>query len=167
MRILITGVGNVGKSTLREAVAADFADDVIQVDMDYHRGELPSGSGRIVLVEDVHGLEKPPGEYDYVLYLKPMQGHAGRWLKRGRAWFTSGVVDLAERRGNGKPKSFLNLPLIFKIILKNILFYRIWVRNDLLILKNRFGGRYLAVSGVDQGTDVLRRMIKEVLHSQD
>ncbi len=167
MRILIAGVGNIGKSTLREAVAADFTDDVIQVDMDYHRGELPSGSGKIVLVEDVHGLEKPPWEYDYVLYLEPMHGHAGRWLKRGRAWFSSGVVDLAERGGNGRPNSVCNLPLIFAIILKNILFYRIWVRNDLLVLKNRFDGKYLAVSGVDQGIEVLRRMIKEVLHSQD
>ena len=36
MKILITGIGNIGKSTLREMVANKFAGQVIQIDMDYY-----------------------------------------------------------------------------------------------------------------------------------
>ena len=155
MRILITGVGNVGKSTLREKAAAGFGGEVVQIDMDYFRGPLPPGDGKIVLVEDVHGLEKSPGEHDFVLYLKPMRGHLGRWLKRGRAWFATGVVDLADRGGNGRPYSLTNIPSILKIILRNLLYYRRWVRDDLRTRKEKFPGRFFVTDGIEDGKRVL------------
>ncbi|MBW1707573.1 MAG: hypothetical protein JRJ86_20815, partial [Deltaproteobacteria bacterium] len=61
MKILITGIGNIGKSSLREMVAHKFPDQVIQIDMDYHVHEdIPESSDKAVLVEDVHGLERNP-----------------------------------------------------------------------------------------------------------
>ena len=57
MKILITGIGNIGKSSLREMVAHKFDGQVIQIDMDYYAHEgIPQSSEKIVLVEDVHGL---------------------------------------------------------------------------------------------------------------
>jgi len=59
MKILITGIGCVGKSSLRERLALDFPDNVISVDMDYNR-EIPSEGDKVVIVEFVHGLEENP-----------------------------------------------------------------------------------------------------------
>ena len=58
MKILITGIGNIGKSTLREMVGARCPGKVIQIDMDYQiHAVVPDCSEKLVLVEDVHGLE--------------------------------------------------------------------------------------------------------------
>jgi tRNA A37 N6-isopentenylltransferase MiaA len=35
MKILITGIGCIGKSSLREKIAVDFPDQVVSVDRDY------------------------------------------------------------------------------------------------------------------------------------
>jgi prephenate dehydrogenase len=51
MKILITGIGNIGKSSLRELVAHKFDGQVIQIDMDYYAHEdIPQSSEKIVLV---------------------------------------------------------------------------------------------------------------------
>ena len=76
MKILITGIGNIGKSTLRERVAQCFPEKIIQVDMDYYKhGDMPESKDKTVLVEDVHGLEKNPEQYDKIIYLMPPANH--------------------------------------------------------------------------------------------
>ena len=48
MKILITGIGNIGKSTLREKVASSFPDKIIQIDMDYfEHEEIPQSSEKV------------------------------------------------------------------------------------------------------------------------
>ncbi len=167
MRILITGVGNVGKSTLREEVAASYGDNIIQVDMDYYQGPLPPKGEKIVLVEDVHGLEKPSEYYDVVLYLKPMRGHFIRWLRRGKAWFSSGIVDIADRGGNGRPYSLANIPLILRIVLRNLLHYRQWVRDDLHVLQEKFKERYWVADEVEEGKEILLKFLSNSVVSSD
>jgi prephenate dehydrogenase len=81
MKILITGIGNIGKSSLRELVAHKFDGQVIQIDMDYYAHEdIPQSSEKIVLVEDVHGLERNPEQYDKIIYLMPPPNHIMLWL---------------------------------------------------------------------------------------
>ena len=81
MKILITGIGCIGKSSLRERLALDFPDSVISVDMDYDR-DIPSESDKVVIVESVHGLEENPQMFDEILYLLPPRRHPILWLRR-------------------------------------------------------------------------------------
>ena len=85
MKILITGVGNIGKSSLREMVAHKFDGQVIQIDMDYYAHEdIPESSEKVILVEDVHGVERNPEQYDRIIYFMPPPNHI--MLRLRRAW---------------------------------------------------------------------------------
>ncbi len=100
MKILITGIGNIGKSTLREKVANNSREKLIRIDMDYfEHEEIPQSSEKVMLVEDVHGLERNPDQYDKIIYLMPPKNHILLWIKRAWAWFSGGVVDLSEPKG--------------------------------------------------------------------
>lgn len=81
MKILITGIGCIGKSSLRERIALDFPDNVISVDMDYNK-KIPSDRNKAVIVESVHGLEENPQTFDKILYLLHPRWHAVLWLRR-------------------------------------------------------------------------------------
>ena len=132
MKILITGIGNIGKSSLREMVAHKFPGQVIQIDMDYYVHEdIPQSSEKVVFVEDVHGLERNPEQYDKIVYLMPPPNHIMLWLRRAWAWFSGGVVDLSEPKGVNKRYAFSNIPIIFRIVLRNILYRKRWVQTDL------------------------------------
>ena len=51
-------------------VAHKFPGQVIQIDMDYHTHEdIPESSDKVVLVEDVHGLERSPEQYDKIIVI--------------------------------------------------------------------------------------------------
>ena len=73
MKVLITGIGCIGKSTLREKLDSEFPDKVISVDMEYDK-QIPSDEGKVVIVESVHGLEDNPQMFDKILYLLPPRG---------------------------------------------------------------------------------------------
>ena len=152
MKILITGIGNIGKSSLREMVAHKFPEQVIQIDMDYHAHEdIPESSDKAVLVEDVHGLERNPEQYDKIIYLLPPKNHILLWLKRGWAWFSSGVVDLSDPKGVNRPYAFLNIPIILKIVFKNILLGKHWVYDDLRKIRKTLGDKTIIVSSLESG----------------
>ena len=152
MKILITGIGNIGKSSLREMVAHKFPDQVIQIDMDYHSHEdIPDGAEELVLVEDVHGLEGEPEQYDRIIYLMPPRNHIVLWIKRGWAWFSSGTVDLSDPKGINKPYAVSNIPIILKIVLKNILLARHWVYDDLRKIRKTLGDKTIIVSSLESG----------------
>ena len=128
MKILITGIGNIGKSSLRAMVGDKFKDKVIQIDMDYFTHEIISQSSeKIILVEDVHGLERNPKQYDDIIYLMPPANHIVLWLKR--AWFSSGIVDLPVPKGVNKRYAVSNIPIILRIVFKNIFYRKLWVRR--------------------------------------
>ncbi len=57
MKILITGIGCIGKSSLRERIANEFPDHVITVDMDYTRGKSLH-KDKIVMFVPVHCFEE-------------------------------------------------------------------------------------------------------------
>jgi len=160
MRILITGIGNIGKSTLREKIAECFPENIIQVDMDYYgtRG-LPKSNGKIILVEDVHGLERSPEQYDKIIYLMPPPNHTLLWLKRAWAWFSGGIVDLSDPKGVNKKYALSNIPIILKIVLKNILFRKKWLLNDMQTIKRELEDKTVIVETVDRGFKEIKRSI--------
>lgn len=134
MRVLITGIGNVGKSTLRENIGDKFKNDIIQIDMDYYSAEIEELPDKIALIEDVHGLEKDLNLYDRIIYLMPPKNHLMLWLKRAWVWFSTGVVDLSSPKGKNKRYSIFNIPIILGIVIKNLLLKKRWIKNDLKIL---------------------------------
>lgn len=162
MKILITGIGNIGKSTLRERVANKFPGKIVQVDMDYAKHEdMPRSNGTDLLVEDVHGLERNTEQYDQIIYLLPPSNHILLWLKRGWAWFSGGVVDLSDPKGVNKKYAISNIPIILRILLRNILFWKKWLLSDLEVIETKHKSKTLIVKDVDTGvreaTNILRR----------
>lgn len=146
MKALIAGIGNIGKSTLREMVGNRFPGRVIQVDMDYHSREIiPDSADKLVLVEDVHGLESAPDQYDKIIYLMPPDNRVLLWLRRGWAWFSKGVVDLSDPKGVNRPYAVSNVPIILRIVLRNILLGRHWVLGDLRKIRETLGDKTIIV----------------------
>ncbi len=158
MNILITGIGCIGKSSLREKIALDFPDQVISVDMDYD-DEIPCVKNKIVVVESVHGLEENTQMFDKILYLLPPQGHLIFWLRRAWTWFATGVVDLPEPKGRRKKFSVWNVPIILKILIRNILMSRRWVRADLCQIREELKDKTHIASSVDEGYNMAKSWI--------
>ena len=162
MKILITGIGNIGKSSLREMVAHKFVGEVIDIDMDYCTSEdIPRSSNKVVLIEDVHGLERNSDQYDKIIYLLPPKNHIRLWLRRAWAWFSSGIVDRPDPKGICKPYAFFNIPIILKIVLKNILFRKKWVSGDMQIIKKKFEDKTSIVKSVDMGYKEIEKVFAE------
>ena len=154
MKILITGIGNIGKSTLREKVALTYPDKVLQIDMDYYdHDDIPQSSTKIIVVEDVHGLERNPEQYDRIIYLMPPATHNILWLERAWAWFSSGIVDLSNPKGVNKRYALSNIPVIFDIVAKNLLYRKKWIKNDLLVIENNLKRKTIIVENLAQGYD--------------
>ena len=158
MKILITGIGNIGKSSLREMVAHKLDGQVIQIDMDYYAHEdIPESYEKIVLVEDVHGLERNPEQYDKIIYLMPPPNHIMLWMRRAWAWFSGGIVDLSDPKGINKKYALSNIPIILKIVLKNILFRRQWLLNDIGAIKSKLVDKTVIVKTVDAGFEEIQK----------
>lgn len=158
MKILITGIGCIGKSSLRERLAIEFHDKVITVDMDY-TNEIPSNNDKVVIVESVHGLEDNPQMYDKILYLLPPRWHILLWLRRAWAWFSTGIVDLSDPKGKRKRYALSNIPLIMKILTRNILFSKKWTRSDLIQLQEPLRFKAQITSSYNEGYKVIKSWI--------
>ena len=138
--VLITGIGCIGKSTLRQRVADALGGRVICVDRDEDLPDPSPAPGQALIVESVHGLEEPPGHWDLVVYLLPPPGHLHRWLRRGFTWFRTGKVDRPPRTVR-HPWSLLNVPLIVQLVFRNVFLAKSWVEEDLQHIKEHFGTR--------------------------
>ena len=159
MKILITGIGNIGKSTLREKVALAYPDKVLQIDMDYYdHDDIPRLSTKVILVEDVHGLERNPEQYDRIIYLMPPPIHIILWFRRSWAWFSSGIVDLSNPKGVNKRYAFSNIPIILMIVTKNLFYRKKWVRDDIQTIKKEFKDKTIIVKDIDQGFEEIEKL---------
>jgi len=158
MNILITGIGCIGKSSLREKIASDFQDQVISVDMDYDR-KIPCVKNKIVVVESVHGLEGNSQMFDKILYLLPPREHLILWLRRAWVWFATGIVDLSAPKGKRKQFAISNIPIILKILMRNIFGGRGWIRADLNKIREELRGKTYITSSVDDGYRIVKSWI--------
>ncbi len=147
--VLITGVGCIGKSTLRRRVASALGRQVVEVDRDDAVPEPDVGPGQVLVVESVHGLDEPPERWGLVVYLLPPPGHARRWICRGLAWLRTGRVDRPARVVR-RPWSPFNLPLIVRLVVRNVWNASRWVREDLERLDELASDRRLVTSNSDE-----------------
>lgn len=159
MKILITGIGCIGKSTLREKLDSEFPDKVISVDMDYDK-QIPSDEGKVIIVESVHGLENNPEIFDRILYLLPPRWHIILWLRRGWAWFASGIVDLSAPKGKRKRFAISNIPIILKILMRNITWSKRWIRTDIDLLQRELYEKNCIAPSIDHGYRAVELWIK-------
>ena len=155
MKILITGIGIVGKSTLRRSlVKALRSSDVLAEHYDADRfGELRHSADVdcldglpdeflddvVYVIEDVHGplgsSDMALGEYDLILYLKPdTLSHARFWILRIAAWLRRGEFCWEAQtgwEGTGKSYDPRNIIPILKEAARNFWNRRKWIREDL------------------------------------
>jgi ribonuclease BN (tRNA processing enzyme) len=153
-RILITGVACVGKSTLRRHAAEALGARVLCIDRDDSESEPASDPNRVVVVEAVHGLEEPPESWGLVVYLLPPRDHAFRWVRRCLAWLRLGRVfrpPIVTRR----PWSLLNLPLILRLLVRNLWNAQSWVREDLDRIATAFQDRTVVTDDVAHALDAI------------
>ncbi|HNX10977.1 MAG TPA: hypothetical protein PKI61_02450 [bacterium] len=154
MKILITGIGIVGKSTLRrqllqkmrtagakvEHFDVDCFDSVRHpLDIDCLK-ELPQefSQDTIYLIEDVHATLPqaiiPLSEYDLIIYLKiGATAQILFWKSRIAHWFATGQYAWEAKtgwQGNRRPHSLLNLFGIFKNLFRNIYYRKKWIAMD-------------------------------------
>lgn len=166
MKILITGIGCIGKSTLRERIATDYSDFVISVDMDYDK-KIPSDENKVIIIESVHGLEEDPLIFDRILYLLPPRLHLFIWLRRAWAWFSTGIVDLSAPKGKRKRFAISNIPIILNILMRNIFRSRSWIREDLCQIQEGLKGKSHIASSVNEGYRMIKSWIVNHINSGD
>ena len=159
MKILINGIGSVGKSTLRKRLSSDFPSNVITVDMNYTE-DIPSVTEKIVIVESTHSIEKIQQTFDKILYMLPPKNHIFLWLGRGWVWFSTGLVFLSNPQGKQKPFALSNIPIIIKILFRNTFFRRKWVKDDLHLLKEKFGSITYISHSFDEGYNIVKSWIE-------
>lgn len=159
MKILINGIGCVGKSTLRKKLSSAFPNNVIIVDMNYAK-DIPTDTDKVVIVEATHSIEEYPQVFDKILYMLPPKNHTFLLLIRGWIWFSTGLVFLSNPQGKQKPFALSNIPIILKILFRNIFFRRKWVRDDLHLLKEKFGSITYISHSFDEGYNIVKSWIE-------
>jgi len=154
MKVLITGIGIVGKSTLRRqllqkmraagAKVEHFDADCFDItrhplDVDCLK-EIPKefSADTIYLIEDVHATMSqaimPLPEYNLIVYLKV--GAITQilfWLSRITHWLAVGQYSWEAKtgwQGNNKPYSLPNLLGILKNLFRNISHRKRWIEED-------------------------------------
>jgi len=166
MKILITGIGCIGKSSLREKISSDFPEKVISVDMDFEN-EIPDIKNKIAVVESVHGLEENPQMFDKILYLLPPQGHLLFWLRRGWIWYATGIVDISEPKGRKKKFYLLNIPIIMKILFRNIFMRKKWVKADIILLQKEYSDKTFIASSREEGYRAIESWIRHFIRKME
>lgn len=126
--------------------------------MDYEN-EIPEIENKIVIVESVHGLEKNPEAYDKILYLLPPRSHAIFWLKRAWIWYETGIVDLSEPKGKKKKFSITNIPIIVKILGRNMVLSKKWIKSDLHHIQTELEDKTHVAESCDEGYRILKSWI--------
>ena len=164
MKILITGIGCIGKSSLREKLALAFPNKVISVDMDYNK-TIPFEPDKVVIVENVHGLEENSQDFDKILYLLPPPRHIFLWFSRAWAWFSTGTVDLSAPKGKRKRFALTNIPIILKIIHRNILYRKKWIKADIELIQKECLCKTVFARSVEKGFRVIESWVEFCIKS--
>lgn len=145
MKVLITGIGITGKSTLRRLLSDILSKtgvDVKDFETDYEK--IPKISNNffentIYLIEDVHGtLSKeavlPLNSYDLILYVQPLViSHILFWVNRMISWFKTGQYSWDKNYGwygTNRSYDFHNIVPIFRAFLHDFKNRRKWISSD-------------------------------------
>lgn len=148
LQILITGIGIVGKSTFRRMLKPLLSKIVmgaiIDIDGDYDETPDDFDKETIYIIEDVHGTLSEKAclslqDYDLIFYLLPtFYSHLIFWFKRITIWFKNGKggwdKETQDWVGKKRPRSLLNLPVFFKLLIRDLKNRRTWIKEDKKIL---------------------------------
>lgn len=146
MKILITGVGITGKSTLRRYLKKYLEQalfSVQDIDGDYHKIPKVFNGQTIYILEDVHATLSNAclslRKYDLIFYLYPLfHHHLIFWLDRVWVWFQNGYGSWDKDRGTwlgtNKPRDIRNIPLFLKLMFRDLRNRRKWIREDFEVL---------------------------------
>ncbi len=165
-KVLITGIGCVGKSTLRRRVAEALGRKVVCVDRDDADSEPELAPGQILVVESVHGLDEPLESWGLVVYLLPPPGHALRWIRRGIVWFRTGQVDRPPRVER-RPYSLLNVPLIVRLVGRNVWKTSRWVKGDRKRIENFFSTDIIVTDDAELAFHEIQNFISRVYEKRE
>ncbi|HBK35231.1 MAG: hypothetical protein UU08_C0028G0010 [Candidatus Uhrbacteria bacterium GW2011_GWE2_40_58] len=156
MRVLITGIGNVGKSHFRRYLYQQLKIKLAQTDRQVKHYDVDRFAHlrhkddedllidftfqslereTIVLIEDVHGATGngllPLNDYDHVFYIQadPLT-HVQFWLGRAQIWFKEGRYDWDNDRGRfygtHRKNDLRNVPGIARCV-----FRQLWQRKEI------------------------------------
>ena len=152
MKILITGIGNTGKSTFRRLLVnkleklglpvRHYDTDRLEESNEKFLRVLPRDFRKdfIYIIEDIHApLAKsallPLESYDLIIYLKPrLFSHLVFWLKRGFSWWKQGLWAWEPEKGwkgDGKPFRSGHIFPIFKVLFFELKNRKRWISEDL------------------------------------
>lgn len=166
MKILINGIGCVGKSTLRNRLSFAFPNKVITVDMNY-TDNIPSETDKIVIVEATHSIEEYPQVFDKILYMVPPKNHNFLLLRRGWMWFSTGKVYLSHLQGKQKPYALSNISIILKILFRTMFLKSRWVRDDLGLIKKKFESKTYISHSYNEGYKIAKLWIVDYINKGD
>lgn len=139
MKILITGIGITGKSTLRRLLKKFFP-ETIDIDGDYDKFPEKFDEQSLYVIEDVHATMQecclPLGSYDCIIYLLPgLVSHFLFWLKRVWVWFKIGQGSWDKNRqgwlGSGKTYDPRNIPLFLRLMFRDFRNRGRWITEDI------------------------------------
>ncbi len=154
MKILITGLGITGKSTLRRRVMKELrnlglsvehydADEFKELRDEADRDcllKLPKFEGGVIyLIEDIHATGDdavlPLGNYDLIIYIKTgLISHILFWLPRVVRWFQAGHFAWDQKTGwlgTGCPYDPRNIFPMMKEFLKDFQNRKKWLEEDM------------------------------------
>lgn len=155
LKILVAGIGNTGKSTVRRIMADSLRKLGLSVDH-YDADEFrelrdPKDAGclrklpesfldeTIYIIEDIHAFSPSAvlslSEYDLILYIRTnIISHLMFWIPRIAIWFKRGKLSWEKGRGwkgTGKPYDFRNLIPILKDLFRNFKNRKKWIEEDM------------------------------------
>lgn len=142
MKILITGIGITGKSTLRRTLKRKFP-WVIDIDGDYQKMPEVFNDNQSYIIEDVHALTDeaclPLDNYNLIIYLLPdLFTHVLFWMRRVWRWFQVGEGSwdkkTQSRKGSGKKYDYRNIPLFLGLMISDLLNRGKWIEGDTRVL---------------------------------
>ena len=143
MKVLITGIGITGKSTLRKLlrdILSETGVDIKDIDADYEKIPNDFSENTIYLIEDIHGtLPKeavlPLKSYDLILYVQSsVISHILFWAGRMMVWFKIGQFSWDKNygwHGTNRSYDFRNIVPIFKAFLRDFRNRKKWISRDL------------------------------------
>ncbi|HCC23068.1 TPA: hypothetical protein DF272_02710 [Candidatus Falkowbacteria bacterium] len=152
MKILITGIGIVGKSTLRRQLVQLFrslqwpvahfdADNFITtrhpIDRDCAEPKT-FAEGTFYFIEDVHGTgggaREPLEKYDLIIYVQAsLITHSLFLISRGWQWYKNGNYDFDQQtgwKGTAQRSDWRNLIPIVKNCLRILIRRQVWIDQD-------------------------------------
>lgn len=105
--------------------------------------------------------------FDKILYLLPPRWHPILWLIRAWAWFSTGIVDLSAPKGKRKRFAIKNIPIILKILIRNIFMSKKWVKTDINQIQKELRSKTHITSSSNEGYKMIKSWVVNYMNFGD